>query len=250
MQSHVASPNSPQERIVRCGEGTSGLVAKGLLFDLDFTLIHSWWWPVVMIAYAASHGVELSFYEFLEAKPVARGLFQWLVDYLQKEGVTVSKIEVERSCWALMKTLTNSPYFVSEELAVRREDLAELQARGIPLGIVTNRPREELQRTLTTLHLESFLSVTISRDDVSKPKPDPEGILKAVKLLGLPPGEVIYFGDSTGDMEAAKAAGVIPMGVINNTFMWERIRALLIQAGAADVCCLGHCLHCCLYGGC
>ena len=149
-----------------------------------------------------------------------------------------------------MKAITNNPFLVSEELAVHREDLAELHARGIALGIVTNRCREETERSLAQLNLHNLLRVTVSRDDVSSPKPDPEGISLAVTRLGLDPSQVLYFGDSVGDMTAAKEAGVIPIGVINNTFIWDRIRPVLRNAGAVEVCCLGHFVYSYLYGVC
>ena len=56
--------------------------------------------------------------------------------------------------------------------------------------------------------------MVISADDVVNPKPSPEGIIKAMKILGICDAEhVCYIGDTTHDMEAARDACVIGIGV-------------------------------------
>jgi phosphoglycolate phosphatase-like HAD superfamily hydrolase len=53
----------------------------------------------------------------------------------------------------------------------------------------------------------------ITCDDVSKPKPNPEGILRLQEQLGVPSDEIVVLGDHAVDMEAAKAAGLHPIGI-------------------------------------
>lgn len=54
--------------------------------------------------------------------------------------------------------------------------------------------------------------VAVTADDVTRTKPDPEGMLKALDLLGLSPEDVVSLGDHPVDMQAAKAAGVHAIG--------------------------------------
>eukprot|EP01051_Picozoa_sp_SAG22_P001822 SAG22_NODE_75_length_22256_cov_45.062960_9_plen_97_part_00 len=45
-------------------------------------------------------------------------------------------------------------------------------------------------------------------------KPDPRGLVMAMNGLGIScPARCVYVGDSTGDMEAANAAGMRAVGV-------------------------------------
>lgn len=53
----------------------------------------------------------------------------------------------------------------------------------------------------------------VTCEDVTKTKPDPEGILKLANTLGLRSDEVIVLGDHAVDMQAAKAAGVHGIGI-------------------------------------
>jgi phosphoglycolate phosphatase-like HAD superfamily hydrolase len=55
--------------------------------------------------------------------------------------------------------------------------------------------------------------VVITCDDVSKTKPDPEGIFKAMQELHVAPDEVITLGDHPADMQAARAAKAHPLGI-------------------------------------
>jgi len=52
------------------------------------------------------------------------------------------------------------------------------------------------------------VDVVISRDDVSRGKPDPEGFLAAGTRLGVPPAEALVFEDSRPGIAAARAAGM------------------------------------------
>lgn len=58
----------------------------------------------------------------------------------------------------------------------------------------------------------SHLAV-VTCEDVTRTKPDPEGILKLMDELGVKPDEVLLLGDHAVDMQAAKAAGVHGIGI-------------------------------------
>jgi phosphoglycolate phosphatase len=53
--------------------------------------------------------------------------------------------------------------------------------------------------------------------DVTKVKPDPEGLLLAVEKLGVKTEDVLYIGDSYVDAMAAEAAGMKFAGVLTGT---------------------------------
>jgi HAD superfamily hydrolase (TIGR01509 family) len=83
--------------------------------------------------------------------------------------------------------------------------LNELRRRGIRNGIVTGKSRSSWEITLAQIELGDF-DVVIVDDDVSNPKPDPQGILAALEALDVEPQHAVYVGDSPGDMQAARAA--------------------------------------------
>lgn len=91
--------------------------------------------------------------------------------------------------------------------------LAELEARGIPWGIVTNKGRTYSAPLLRGLNLEQRCAVLVCPDDVSKTKPDPEPLLLACHQLGIEPSSAIYVGDHLRDIQAGKAAGMPTVAV-------------------------------------
>ncbi|MDE2729744.1 MAG: HAD family hydrolase [Gemmatimonadota bacterium] len=85
--------------------------------------------------------------------------------------------------------------------------LESLRSRGIKLGIVSGKSRGAWEITREHTRLGAFDTLVFD-DDVSAPKPDCEGLVKAMGSLGASPSETVYVGDSVDDLEAATVAGV------------------------------------------
>ncbi|GAA3406817.1 HAD family hydrolase [Paenibacillus hodogayensis] len=87
-----------------------------------------------------------------------------------------------------------------------------LHARGYRMGIVTGKGRATLDISLERLGMQRYFGVTVSGDEMTRPKPDPEGVLTAMNALGSTTEETIFIGDSEADMRAGKGAGVFTVG--------------------------------------
>jgi pyrophosphatase PpaX len=112
-----------------------------------------------------------------------------------------------------------------------KEVLERLKANGVKLGVVTTKMRLTTERGLKFVGIRSYMDVVITIDDVANAKPHPEPVLKALELLGADPATALMLGDSTVDMGAASAAGVLPVGVA-----WSmKGGQILRDAGAAYV---------------
>ncbi|HLR64258.1 MAG TPA: HAD family hydrolase [Pseudogracilibacillus sp.] len=91
--------------------------------------------------------------------------------------------------------------------------LEALKRKGYRLGIITSKGRRSLHISLEKLNMLNYFDDMIAYEDVSKPKPDPEGIVKLMKKYSASPNETLFFGDSDADIEAGLAAGVCTIGV-------------------------------------
>ncbi len=87
--------------------------------------------------------------------------------------------------------------------------LTELRDAGIQLGIFTGKSRIMLDVFLRPLGLQPFFGAMIAGEDVSRSKPDAEGLVKVLNLLGVSPVEALMVGDSTSDIRAARDAGTL-----------------------------------------
>jgi 2-phosphoglycolate phosphatase len=90
--------------------------------------------------------------------------------------------------------------------------LAELEAQGIPWGIVTNKPGWLTEPLLTLLGLRARASCVISGDSLPVKKPDPLPLITAARQIGVAPERCLYLGDALRDAHAARAAGMIAVG--------------------------------------
>ncbi len=88
-----------------------------------------------------------------------------------------------------------------------QETLTELRRRGVPLAVFTGASRRAAHIVLEGTGLLGALAVLVGGDQVARPKPDPDGIHLACKLLGADPATTAYVGDSPLDLEAARRSG-------------------------------------------
>ncbi len=91
--------------------------------------------------------------------------------------------------------------------------LKDLRESKIKIGIFTGKAKRSLDISLKELGMEGLFDVVITGDDVIKPKPDPEGLLKALSLLEVENSQAIYIGDSDADVVAGRQANVYTIGV-------------------------------------
>ena len=108
--------------------------------------------------------------------------------------------------------------------------LDELEARGIPWGIVTNKPRGLSEALLAALNLTERCAVLVCPEDVTRTKPDPEPMYLAARQINLPAEQIIYVGDHPRDIEAGRNArmytilaayGYLPLSHKDNLTAWQ-----------------------------
>jgi HAD superfamily hydrolase (TIGR01509 family) len=91
--------------------------------------------------------------------------------------------------------------------------VARLRYAGLPLAVASNSPRSHLLAGLRLVGLQDHFDVALGVDDVSNPKPAPDLYLVACAGLGVDPGDAIALEDSPPGVAAAKAAGMLVIGI-------------------------------------
>lgn len=85
--------------------------------------------------------------------------------------------------------------------------LDALLLRGYLLGIVSSSTRREFDMVFGALGLSDCFQTVVLAGDTEKHKPDPEPLLHYMKVTGTRPEEVLFVGDSEGDILCANGAG-------------------------------------------
>ena len=79
---------------------------------------------------------------------------------------------------------------------------------GCLTALATNSVLSDVLHVLRALDIETSLDLVLTREDVQKPKPDPEIYLLAAQRFEVSPEECIVVEDSANGVRAAVAAGM------------------------------------------
>lgn len=109
------------------------------------------------------------------------------------------------------------------------ELVRELQSHGVKTALVSASPRNIVDAVLDNLGHDLF-PFSISADDVTKTKPDPESYLKAADMSGSHISNCLIFEDSITGMNAAIASGAYLIGVPHLVSIEESARVRVIKS--------------------
>jgi HAD superfamily phosphatase len=126
------------------------------------------------------------------------------------------------------------PGNVSREKWLVTQARLERWSRKAELALFTGRTRRELRSTLAGTPSKKIFRRIVTIDDVTKGKPDPEGL--RLLLNGLPARQALYLGDNIDDALSARRGrvpflGILPHGSDAHNFRAARLREL----GALDI---------------
>jgi phosphoglycolate phosphatase/pyrophosphatase PpaX len=179
---------------------------KAIIFDFDGTLANT-----LPICYFAFQNVFKEFDNKDLSPEEIKAMFGPSETGIIRENLTnVNKEQAIELYYK--KYLENHSNLVSPNMEID-EMIRHLKENGIKIGIVTGKARRSLDISLKALQMDKLFEVIITGDDVVKPKPHPEGIIKALSLLGVQNNEAMFIGDSDADIQAGNQANVHTVGV-------------------------------------
>lgn len=94
------------------------------------------------------------------------------------------------------------------------ELLQYAREQGFKLAVVSNKPHGQAVDTVEAVFGKGFFDAIIGESNDIPRKPDPTGALTAARKLGAEPRECLYFGDTNTDMRTGKNAGMTTVGVL------------------------------------
>lgn len=109
------------------------------------------------------------------------------------------------------------------------ELLAQIAARGLPWGVVTNKSARFTEPLTRAMPLFATAATIISGDTTPHAKPHPAPLLEAARRLQLAPQRCLYVGDDARDIQAGLAAG---MGTVAASYGYLGAQADTAQWGA------------------
>ncbi|MFI5261524.1 MAG: HAD family hydrolase [Candidatus Limnocylindrales bacterium] len=201
---------------------------RALLFDLDGTLVDTVplriqaWVAALREAGLCADRAQVAALIGSDGRALARTI-------AAAEGRRLSDEEAERldhRSGELHEAGNTDP----RPLPGARELLLGLTGSPIRWAIATSSRRAQVMTSVDALHLPRRPTV-VDGSHVVHAKPAPDLLLLAARRLRVPPAASWYIGDARWDVEAAVAAGMVPIGVPTGAVD----DATLVRAGAAAV---------------
>ncbi len=184
------------------------LIVHALLIDLDGTLLESG--PDLARAMnrtLAEQGLaELQLAEIIRfiGRGLAHLLAQSLRVALQREP---SQGEIDALLPRFEAHYEDLLAFDSPPYPGVIDGLGALREAGFALACVTNKTERFTLPLLDKTGLGPFFDLVVSGDTCARKKPHPDMLLHACAHFGVAPAQALMVGDSSNDVEAARAAG-------------------------------------------
>jgi pyrophosphatase PpaX len=192
---------------------------RGILFDLDGTLVDSL--ELILSSYRhtiAEHlGTVLPDEAWLDTMGMPLNV--------QLRSFAESEDQLERMFSTYIAHNETHHDRLIRPFPGMRQAITALHGAGYRLCVVTSKIREHAERELRSCLLAEFFADIISANDVEKPKPHPEPVLRGLEALKLVATEALFVGDSLHDLRAGQAAGVATAAALWGPFGRERLSA-------------------------
>jgi beta-phosphoglucomutase len=178
---------------------------KGALFDMDGTMVHNQLFHrMAWLEFAKRHG------------------FHWTDDEIREKTSGKGNSQVIPMLFGREVSPEDITKYANEKEEIYRELYSnhveaisglptifdELKSRGIKIAMATTAQKKNRDFIISRLHLENILDAVVGEEDFTKPKPDPELLLKAAEAIKIDPHECIMFDDAPIGVEAAHRAGM------------------------------------------
>ena len=182
---------------------------KGLIFDLDGTLVDSMplnfeGWRKACESFGAS--IDPAFLKFHTGSP-GWAIAAAIIENCRLNGtVTIEQI---------MKVKLEE-FYRTQHLIKPVEPVVDIVRKyygKLPMSVGTGGHREAVEKTLEVTGLRKYFSIVITANDVKQYKPHPETFMKCAEMMNIEPKYIEVFEDGDLGIQAALKAGMIATDV-------------------------------------
>ena len=179
---------------------------KAILFDMDGVIIDS---------FESSLNIFNDMRKHLKFSPMTKEEYRKKAwgKYIENNAKKYLKINSMEEVKEEYEESVKKHKYNAKLMPKARDVLAKIRKKGIKTGLVTNTKRKFTMKILENNKIKSLFDVVVTADDVEKPKPYPDSILKACEKLQVEPDETIFVGDTDNDYKAGKGAGCLVVGL-------------------------------------
>ncbi len=175
---------------------------KAILFDLDGTLIDC----TDGIGESFEVAFSISSNKNVKKEDICSLIGHPLEVMFERLGAKKSEIDLHVKVY---REHYREIFLQSTKMLPRAKEAIELAHTLAPIGLVTTKPSYYAKEILEYFGVLKYFKVIVGVDNVKKPKPDAEPILKALHVMNVKANlEVFMVGDTVLDLQSAKNAKI------------------------------------------
>ncbi len=190
-----------------------------ILFDLDGVLINSFYFWFHLFNATLRH---------FDHAPISLKTFKQQWGKSTEEDVR--KFMPERTVKQVKSFFYSRMHCYARYLKINPQAgrVLKILSKNYKLACVSNSHTKIMHWQMRMSRLNKYFEVVISADDVKRPKPAPDMLLKACRKLKVSPAQSVYIGDTKTDIRAGKSAGCQVIGYrIGNKHRVNKLQGLL-----------------------
>jgi HAD superfamily hydrolase (TIGR01509 family) len=193
------------------------LKVKGILFDLDGTIVDS--------REAYLEAAKTAFQAIGQKPPVTQTALEIPKRLEQNQPIDdITRTNPQQFLAIYLKTY----YAITQEktkLIPNVSTTLKILSKKAKLALITMRfvPKETIINELEHFNIAKYFTYVVTALDTHKPKPSPEALIKCVRALDVQICDCIIVGDSVSDVRAGKAAGARTVAVLSGLFSHEEL---------------------------
>lgn len=204
----------------------AGLRRKGVLFDVDGTLVDSAyihtiaWWQAFR---QSGFDVPMARIHRCVGMGGAR-----LVDHLLPDGRDAA---VDEDILAAHSGVFGTYWPSLRPLDGARDLLAKCSESGLAVALASSARDQDLKALRSSLAADSFIDAATSANDAKESKPEPDILVAALRAVGIEASHAVYVGDAVWDVYAAARIDIPTIGLTCGGTSEAELR----EAGAVEV---------------
>jgi HAD superfamily hydrolase (TIGR01509 family) len=203
-----------------CIMSKTKLKVKGILFDLDGTIVNS--------KPAYIEAARTAFQALRQKPPTIRTILQIPKRLEQNQPIDdLIKTSTTQFLNVYLKTFYAITEVKSEPIPNIHIALGTLKQKA-KLALITMRnvPKTAVTKELQNFGLAQYFTYILTAQDTHKPKPSPEALIRTLKAIDVQICECLIVGDSVIDIRAGKAAGAKTVAVTSGLYSQQELAKL------------------------
>jgi len=193
------------------------LKVKAILFDLDGTIVDS--------RDAYLEAAKTAFYAMGLEPPTMQTTLQ--IPKRLEQNLSIDDLihtNTARFLDVYLKTFYAITELKTKPIPNIRTALENLQQKAkLVLITMRNVPKVSVAKELQQFGLARYFTYILTAQDTHKPKPSPEALIKALKVIDVQICDCLIVGDSVIDITAGKAAGAKTIAVLSGLYTEQEL---------------------------